>query len=240
MITKTRGIVIKVTNYAENSVVVQIFTEEFGLQSYIVNGAKKPRARIHINMLQPLHLLEMVVDVKETSRLQRIKEAQQMPVLQEIPLNIIKSSITLFLNEILFKVLKHQQPDTHLFHFIHQSLLWLDQTQSPTSNFHLCFLMKLSRFLGYLPSSLEKRPYFDLAEGVFTHHLPAHSYVLHEPHTSLFHGILNSSYDAASLIKMKQEDRVHLLRQIINFYRLHTDSFGTVNSLEVLEDLFRI
>src|SRR5690606_27509229 len=196
MISKTRGIVIKVSNYAENSVIAQIFTEGFGLQSFIIKGAKKPRARIHINMLQPLHVLEMIVDVKETSNLQYIKEAQQTPVFQDIPLNVVKSAIALFLDEILFKVLKHQQPDTHLFHFVHQSLLWLDQTASSAANFHLCFLMKLSRFLGYLPtSSAEKKPYFDLAEGIFTHHLPHHSYVLQEPHTSLFHHILNSSYE---------------------------------------------
>ncbi len=239
MIAKTRGIVLKVSNYAENSVVVQIFTEEFGLQSYIVHGAKKPKAKIHINMLQPLHLLEMIVYVKETSTLQRIKEAQQTPFLQEIPIDIIKSSIALFLNEVLFKVLKHQQSDSHLFHFIHQSVLWLDQTRSPVSNFHLCFLMKLSRFLGYLPTfTPEKTPYFDLAEGIFTYNLPAHTYVLQEPHTSLFHAVLGSSYDEAALIKMKQEDRLHILRQVVNFYRLHADNFGTVNSLEVLEEIF--
>jgi len=239
MIIKTRGIVLKVTNYSENSVVVQVFTEELGLQSYMVNGAKKPKAKIHINMLQPLHLLEMVVYAKESNTLQHIKEAQQIPVLREIPIDIIKSSLALFLNEVLYKVLKHQQPDAHLFHFIHQSILWLDETQSSLSNFHLCFLMKLSKFLGYLPTlTPEKLPYFDLAEGIFTQNLPAHSYVLQEPHTSLFYAILRSSYDESHLFQMKHEDRIYLLEQIINFYRLHTDSFGTVNSLEILEEIF--
>jgi len=144
MIIKTRGIVLKVTDYADSSVVTQIFTEELGLQSYIINGAKKPKAKIHINMLQPLHLLEIVAYVKENNSLQHIKEARQTPVFRQIPLDIVKSSLALFLNEVLYKVLKHQQPDAYLFHFIHESILWLDQTQQPVSNFHLCFLMKFS------------------------------------------------------------------------------------------------
>ncbi|HMR18590.1 MAG TPA: DNA repair protein RecO, partial [Sphingobacterium sp.] len=141
MIVRTKGVVLKVTSYAENSVVVQVFTEDLGLQSYMVNGAKKPKAKIHINMLQPLHLLDMVVYNKNTASLQRIKEAQQTPVLQQIPVDIVKGAITIFLNEVLYKVLKHQQPDPQLFRFIHQSILWLDQTQSPITNFHLCFLI---------------------------------------------------------------------------------------------------
>ncbi len=239
MIIKTRGIVLKVTDYAENSVVAQIFTEELGLQSYIVTGAKKPKAKIHINMLQPLHLLEMVAYVKENNSLQHIREARQMPVFRQIPIDIVKSSLALFLNEILYKVLKHQQPDGYLFHFIHESILWLDQTQGPVSNFHLCFLMKLSKYLGYLPSlTSEKMPYFDLAEGVFTKNIPAHAFVLQEPHTLLFYEILRSNYDNSHLFQMKHEDRIYLLEQIINFYRLHTDNFGTVNSLEILEEIF--
>jgi DNA repair protein RecO (recombination protein O) len=239
MLVRTKGIVLKVTSYAENSVVVQVFTEELGLQSYLVNGAKKPKAKIHSNMLQPLHLLDMVVYHKNTGSLQRIKEAQQTPVLQQIPLDIVKGSVAMFLNEVLYKVLKHQQPDPHLFHFVYQSVLWLDQTASPIGNFHLSFLVKLSKFLGYLPTATpDKKPFFDLMEGVFTQSLPAHSYVLQEPHTSILHTILSTGYEGSRLYQMKREDRVYMLEQVINFYRLHTSHFGQINSLEILSEIF--
>lgn len=239
MLQKTKGIALKTTNYSESSIVAQIFTEALGLQSYLISGARKPKAKIHINMLQPLHLLDMVVYIKEANTLQRIKEAHPAPALMQIPLDIKKSTIAQFLNEVLYKVLKHQQGDPHLFNFIFQSILWLDETKLPIHNFHLCFLMKLSRFLGYLPSTtLQSKPYFDLMEGRFTDNLPAHSYVLQEPHTKLFHDILTSSYEQSHLITIKHLDRIYILEQIINFYKLHTDSFGTVNSLEILEEIF--
>src|SRR5690606_28822751 len=100
---KTRGIVLKYTNYAENSVVVQIFTEKFGLQSYIVNGARKPRAKIGVMLLQPLFLLDIVVYHNEKNSLQRIAEARQQPAFQTIPFDIHKSTVLLFLDEMLYK-----------------------------------------------------------------------------------------------------------------------------------------
>lgn len=239
MLQKTKGIALKITNYSESSIVAQVFTETLGLQSYLINGARKPKAKIHVNMLQPLHLLDMVVYVKEDNTLQRIKEAHPAPALQQIPLDIKKSSVALFLNEVLYKVLRHQQADPQLFHFIAQSVLWLDQTQLSIANFHLCFLMKLSRFLGFLPSTTaQSKPYFDLMEGRFTDSLPAHIYVLQEPHTSIFHRILSSSYEQSHNLVIKHPDRKYILEQIINFYRLHSENFGVVHSLEILEEIF--
>lgn len=239
MLIRTKGIVLKVTNYGESSVVAQIFTEELGLQSYLINGAKKPKAKIHINILQPLHLLDMVVYNKQNTSLQRIKEAHQTPVLQHIPLDIVKSSVTIFLNEVLYKVLKHQQPDPQLFHFVYQSILWLDHSAVPIANFHLCFLMKMSKFLGYLPTAApDKKLYFDLMEGVFTDEIPLHSYLLQEPHTSILHAILSTSYEASHQCYMRREDRKYMLEQMVNFYRLHTSHFGEIKSLDILEEIF--
>ncbi|MBL1411408.1 DNA repair protein RecO [Sphingobacterium faecale] len=239
MLQKTKGIALKITYYSESSIVAHIFTENLGLQSYLINGARKPRAKIPINMLQPLHILDMVVYVKDGAILQRIKEAYPAPALKQVPLDIRKSAVALFLNEILYKVLKHQHADPHLFHFVFQSILWLDQTELSIHNFHLCFLMKLSRFLGYLPSSTgQSKPYFDLMEGCFINNLPAHGYVLQEPHTGLFHSILTCSYEDSPHISITHRDRIYILQQIVNFYRLHTENFGIVNSLEVLEEIF--
>src|SRR3569832_768157 len=126
MLHKSRFIVFKTTDYGESSVIVQIFTEKFGLQSYIINGVKKPRAKISRNMLQPLHLLDMVVYHKSTGQVQRISELRNSPVLQSVPYDVIKSSIVLFLNEVLYKAVKVQSADENLFDFIFNAIEWLD------------------------------------------------------------------------------------------------------------------
>jgi len=240
MLHKTKGIVLKNTNYSENSVVSQIYTEKYGLQSYLINGARKPKAKIHVNILQPLHLLELVVYYKDNTNLQRIKEAQQTPMLQEIPMNIIKSSLAIFLNEILYKVLRHQAPDPVLFQFVHHSIRWLDQTRLPLGNFHLVFLLKFSKYLGFEPTKVSAdHSYFDLAEGLFTNQIPAHTHVLHPPYSKIFWQLLTSDYEQMSTLKMLHEDRLYLLEKIIDFYKLHTENFGEVKSLYVLEELFQ-
>src|ERR1700749_5171032 len=126
MLHKTRGIVFKTTDYGETSVIVQIFTEKFGLQSYIINAVKKPRAKIPRNMLQPLHLLDMVVYHKNTGNVQRIKELKHAPPLQTIPYDVIKSSLAIFLNDVLYKAVRAQSADENLFGFVFSAIEWLD------------------------------------------------------------------------------------------------------------------
>src|SRR5215469_15453500 len=118
MLHKTRAIVFKTTDYGESSVIIQLFTEKFGLQSYIINGVKKPKAKISRNMLQPLHLLDVVVYHKSTGNVRRISELKNSPVLLSIPYDVVKSCVAIFLNEVLYKAVRQQSADEHLFEFI--------------------------------------------------------------------------------------------------------------------------
>ena len=154
MLYKTRGIVFKTTNYSESSVVVQVFTEKFGLQSYLINGIKKPKSKIKLNSLQPLHLLDMVVYHKSTGGIQRVSELRHQPVFLTIPYDIVKSSIVLFLNEVLYKSLKQHEADEVLFEFLFHAIEILDSVSVGLANFHLYFLLRLTRFLGFYPGQM--------------------------------------------------------------------------------------
>ncbi|SEL42732.1 DNA repair protein RecO [Parapedobacter koreensis] len=238
MLHKTRGIVLKVTNYSESSVVVQVFTEKFGLQSYIINGARKPKAKISITLLQALHLLDMVVYHRGNTSLQRIAEARQMPHFQTIPYDIAKSTVVLFLNEILYKCLRQQSPDEPLFDYLFNAISWLDTLEKMPPNFHLFFLLKLSRYLGFNPALPKAgQTFFDLKDGVFCHTLPAHSLVLQDPHSAQLATLLGCSFDELAAVRIPLADRRLLLDKIIDFYRLHIDHLGEIKSHEVLEEV---
>lgn len=239
MLNKTRGIVLKTTNYSESSLVAQVYTEAFGMQSYLIAGARKPKAKIKANIFQPLHLLEVVATHKDNGSLQRMSEVRQAPLLHEIPYDIIKSSLALFLNEILYKILKEQESDPYLFEFIHQSIRWLDETHLNLANFHLIFLIKLTRFLGFFPIvSKQALPYFNLHEATFSKNLPEHPLVLQEPHTSIFRNLIRAEYSNCDQIKMSPDDRQFLLEKLLDFYRLHRTNFKEVKSLYILEEIF--
>jgi DNA repair protein RecO (recombination protein O) len=192
MLHKTRGIVFKTTDYGESSIIVQVFTEKFGLQSYIVNGARKPKAKISRNMLQPLHLLDMVVYHKNTGNVQRIKELKNSPLLQTIPYDIIKSSLAIFLNEVLYKAVRQQSPDENLFGFVFSAIEWLDHQAEGLANFHLLVLIQLTRYLGFYPDRYlaADADYFDLKNGVFCRYKPDSILYLSPPHTQNFTALL--------------------------------------------------
>ncbi|RCH53761.1 DNA repair protein RecO [Mucilaginibacter hurinus] len=239
MLHKTRGIIFKTTNYSESSVVVQIFTEKFGLQSYIINGVKKPRAKISANMLQPLHLVDMVVYHKHTGGVQRIAELKNSPILLSIPYDIIKSSIAIFLNEVLHKAVKQQSPDEHLFDYIFSSIEWLDHQVNGLANFHLLFLLKLTRYLGFYPDRIQAKdaPYFDMKNGVFSLFKPDSPLILSPPHTQNFYRLLQFNFNEPDEIVLPNDERRYLLNKLLDYYALHIEGFGNIRSHEVLEEV---
>jgi len=239
MLHKTRGIVFKVTDYSESSVVVQIFTEKFGLQSYMVNGAKKPKAKISRNMLQPLHLVDMVVYHKAAGSIQRISELKNSPVLLSIPYDIIKSCLAMFLNEVLYKAVKQQTPDEAIFDFIFNAVEWLDHATRGLANFHLVFLMQLTRYLGFYPHSdeLSNANYFDMKNGVFSNYKPESLSYLSPPHTQNFHDLLQSGFGKIESIKLTNDERRYLINKLLEYYAMHIEGFGNIKSHEVLEEV---
>ena len=239
MLHKTRGIVFKTTNYSESSVIVQVFTEKFGIQSYLVNGVKKPKAKISQNILQPLHLLEMVVYHKPNGSIQRIAEARQVPAFQTIPYDVIKSSVAIFINEVLYRAIRIESSDEVLFNYIFSSIELLDRTEVGLANFHLFFLLRLTQFLGFYPerSNAVSFDYFDLKNGAFTFTDPGHTQILRQPHTAYWAALLSTNFTDLGAFKINQDSRKIMLAKLLEYYKLHIDSFGDIRSLSVLEEV---
>ncbi len=218
--------------------VIQVFTEKFGIQGYLVHGVRKAKAKIGAHLLQPMHLLDMVVYHKEGAGLNRVSELRQIPVFQRIPYDIAKSSMVLFLNEMLYRSIRPQGPDAGLFEFIFNAICWLDSNEETPSNFHLFFLLRLTRYLGFYPAAPEKaEAYFDLKEGVFTTYAPGHTLILQEPHTSQWAGLLVCKLEELSLVRISTTDRRMLLQKMVDFYRLHLETIGEIKSLSILQEI---
>jgi len=239
MLHKTRGIVFKTTDYGETSVIVQVFTEKFGLQSYIINGVKKPKAKISRNMLQPLHLLDMVVYHKNTGQVQRVSELRNSPQLQTIPYDVIKSSLVIFLNEVLYKAVRQQTADENMFDFIFNAIEWLDNQSEGLANFHLLFLSRLTRYLGFYPEQIAAAgmDFFDMKNGVFSRYKPEGFYYLSPPHTQNFSALLQCTFENLGGLNFSNDERRYLLNKLLEYYALHVEGFGNIKSHDVLEDV---
>jgi len=239
MLHKTRGIVLKTTDYGETSVIVQVFTEKLGLQSYIINGVKKPKAKISRNMLQPLHLLDMVVYHKNAGNIQRVAELKNSPVLQSIPYDVVKSSLAMFLNEVLYKSIRQQSADENLFGFVFSAIEWLDHQTGGLANFHLLFLVQLTRYLGFYPDRYQanEADYFDLKNGIFSKYKPDSVLYLSPPHTQNFSRLLQCSFETLAELKFTNDERRYLIAKLLEYYSLHIEGFGNIRSHEVLEEV---
>ena len=239
MLHKTRGIIFKTTDYSESSVIAQIFTEKFGLQSYMINGVKKPRAKIRQNCLQPLHLVDMVVYHKPAGNIQRISELRQMPVFQSIPYDMVKRSLILFLNEVLYRSIRQQSADEILFEYVYHSIELLDRMSHGTANFHLYFLLRLTRFLGFYPdmTNAASSEFFDLKSGSYSNSRPAHFFILEVPQTTYWTALLSCSFEKPAQIAISSNERKFLLEKLLDYYRLHIENFGEIRSHRILEEV---
>lgn len=239
MLHKTSGIILHTTKYSETSLIVKIISPDFGVKSYIVNGVRSKKTKFKATLFQPLALVDMVVTNTDKAKLQRISDINILYPYTDIPYNIIKSSIALFLNEILYKAIKEQHSDENLFEYIKNSLQLLDLNHHNCSNFHVFFMIQLSRYLGFFPEGNYSltTSIFDLQEGRFVDRLPNHPHYLDAEKSSLLNELLNAEYTTLHHLKIDKNQRKQLLQALIKFYQLHITSFGEIKSLEILEQV---
>jgi len=236
---QTQGIVLHQIKYGDSSLIAKIYTESFGLQTYLFKGIRRPASKIKPTLLQHGTLVEMIVYHKTTGGLQHVKEIRNAWHYHSIPFDIRKSSIVLFISEVLYRSLYEEESNPALFRFLFESFRYLDMTSRPVANFHLIFITKLMRYLGFFPqpkSSPSKR-YFDMKEGLFTDHEPPHKQVIEPDLSDLFNSLLAADYEDLGKIHIPSGQRMSLLNKILVYYSLHLPSFGEIKSHLVLHEV---
>lgn len=237
MLAKTQGIVLKTINYSETSVVAKIYTEAFGLKSYLIRGVRKRKAKIKANSLALLSLLELEVSNRETKDLQYIKELKNAHIFQSLPYDIRKSSIAIFLNELIYNSIREEEANTSLFQFLFNAIQLLDLIEDNFSSFHLHFAVQLSKYLGFGPAdtSFETGALFDLADGKFNYNQRLGLYKLNQEESLFFYRASALSFEEFQKIPLSKAFRKTMLEHILNYYRLHLPDFKPLRSHEVLE-----
>ncbi|MCX6246541.1 MAG: DNA repair protein RecO [Bacteroidetes bacterium] len=236
MLHPTRGIAIHSTKFSETSSVVKIYTELFGLQSYLVKGIRKPNARIKPGLFQPLTLLDLVVYHKDKTSLQSLKEVNYSHPYQSIPFDIRKSSLALFIDELIYKTIHEEEPHPELFSFLHDTCLRLDRSPNNLSLFHLVFSLHLTKYLGCMPQMNYSgtKPFLNLREGGFQSSEPEHRDCLDPSMSHLFFQLMQTPEDTCASLQVPAKTRDLLLESILLYYRLHVPGFREMQSHLVL------
>jgi DNA repair protein RecO (recombination protein O) len=243
MLHPSKGIVLKSVKYGETSLIVSVYTERFGLQSYLVNGVRtsSKKGPGKANMLQPGCLLDMIVYHNELKQLQRIKEFKWSFLYQHIFSDILKNAVALFMVELLLKSIKQPEQNEELFGFIEDAFIHLDKSNERVSaNFPLYFALHLASLLGVKLNDNYSASHkvLNLQEGVFETDNPFHPYYLNEPYSYHISQLLKTMQPAElEQIALNQESRRVLLRAIEQFYHLQIAEFGTMRTLPVLQEV---
>jgi len=240
MIFSTKGIVLHRFKYTDSKTIVKIYTEKFGLQSYLIYGASSKKARQTTPIFQALFLVDMQVYHNEKHDLQKIKEISNLYPFTSIPFDIYKSSISQFLAEFFMQILKENDIDIDLFLFLEEAIKTFDNKNEKHLNFHILTLLKMCSYFGITPNNnfSANKTTFDLSLGKFITGKPNHKNYVNKNTALIIHKLLNTNIHNYNYLKINNTERRNLLDVIINFYTFHLGKPKNLKTLKVLQEIF--
>lgn len=238
MLIKTQAIVLSKLKYRDNDLIIKCYTKQRGIVSYILRGIlKSTKSNSKIAYFQPLSQLQIEEVYKANHSLQSIKEVKLHYTYYSLYTNIYKSSIAMFISEVLAIVLKEEEKNEILYNYIETALEWLDH-ENEFSNFHLLFLLKLTKYLGFYPETSNiELPYFNLSKGEFDTN-KRDNYSISGENLDLLKQLLGIKFDALNSIKINSKQRQSFLNMLLLYFELHLGDFKKPKSMQVFNQVF--
>ena len=240
MLVKTEAIVLHAFKYGEARLIVDMFTREAGRLSFAIAIPKTSKGRLKKQYFQPMTLLEVECDLRQRTQLQKLRDARLLTAYTSIPFSPEKLAITLFTAEFLYHALRSEQQDELLFAYICGSMQWLDAAPAGYANFHLTFLMHMSRFLGFYPNldDYTEGCIFDLRTATFSFQVPTHRDFLQPDEARMIQLLMRMDFPTMHLFRLSRQERNRIADVLLLYYRLHIPQFPELKSLSVLKDLW--
>ena len=240
MLATTEGIVLHTIKYGESSVIATIYTRDFGRQSYLVNAAHGKHSKNKAGILQPLFLVDIVAYYKQSRDLNRVKELKSNQNYQNLSFDIVKSTLAIFIAEMLYRSIHEQESYPEMYDFIKHALLYLDLMEAGMANFHIYFLYRLTEYLGFLPElkRIGFQNWFDMKKGAVVHAQPSHPYYANKDVTENLINLSGLKLHEIDQFKITRKMRDDLLAAIVEYYQLHFDDSGEIKSLNILREVF--
>jgi DNA repair protein RecO (recombination protein O) len=228
-----KGVVLSGIKYMDNLDIVYLYTDLKGRKSYFLNRRKKN------NRLYPLSLIEFESSGRQNAEIQYIKEFVFSPLLPDISTDIRKSSIAMFIGELLYRILKEEDSSHELFDYISKSICLLDTLHDGISNFHLHFMVQLSGHIGFsIPANKNNYDYFDIKRNQFVFIKPLHPQFFDKNDTKILSSLLNLSLNRLEDLKLTAEQRISFANRMLDFYSFRFDHTLIIKSLNVLHEIF--
>lgn len=240
MICTTKAIALKTVKYGEQKLIIHLFTRAHGRLTFVNTMGKSASSKVKRRLFQPLTLLYVTYDYRPGQALQRLRDVSLDYPLIGIHGDPYKLCVAIFTAEFSTYVTAFEQTDASLFDFMRRSVLWLERDERSISNFHLVYMLGISRFLGFFPNVSDYREgcFFDLRNGCFCVDRPLHPDYLDREESARICTIMRLRYRTMHLFKLSRVQRNRCVEMIVAFYRLHLQNLPEIRSLEVLHGVF--
>jgi len=240
VLVKTEAIVLHAFKFGDARMIVELFTRQAGRLSFAVPIPKTPKGRLKKQYFQPMNLLEVECDIRQRVQLQKLKDARLLSTYTSIPFSPEKLALSLFIAEFLYHALRSEQQNEPLFAYLCDSMQWLDVAEAGYANFHLTFLMRMSRFLGFYPNldDYVDGCVFDLQAASFSLQVPTHRDFLQPDDARRIHTLMRMDFPTMHLYRLSHTDRNRIVDVLLRYYRLHIPQFPELKSLSVLQELW--
>lgn len=238
MLTKTNAIVLSKIRYGDHDVIVKCYTKSRGVVSYILRGVlKSKKSNSKIAYYLPLSQLEIEENFRPKQSLHYITDVKLSVPYQYMHTNILKGAVVMFLSEILTTTLKEEEANPSLYEFLETTLQWLDH-ETEFANFHLLFLLELSKHLGFYPDTSQSNfPYFNLRSGSFELK-PQTPYTISGENLVLMKQLLGIKFDSLNSLKLHSKQRQSFLNLLLLYFELHLSDFRKPKSLQIFNEVF--
>lgn len=240
MVERFNGVVLRTIKYSDSLMIADMYTQSHGRLSFLVPISSNRRSRVRNVLFQPLSILSFTASYRNGKSMSRLSDVQPAVLYSSIPYDITKSAIAMYLAEFLSSVLREEYENDALFSFLSASFDWFDKADSNYADFHILFLVQLTRFLGIYPNveDFSDGCYFDLVAGCLVQEPPLHSQYLLPEDTRNFIELLSIDFSSLHSVTLNRKARGEYLALLQNYYRLHVPDFPELKSAEVLRELF--
>ena len=240
MIESTGAIVLHQIKYSDSGMIIQFFTRKYGRISCLLRGIGNRKSGKNKVFFQPMSILDLSLNYKNSREIQTIKDFSPSYSPAEIWSDIKKCSVAIFLGEVLTSVLREESPNEPLFRFIEDSVRYFDKCGEGNVNFHLAFMARLTRFLGFEPAGgiFPGKKYFDMINGKFVKYPPEHKDFANPEVSEILSALFSSSPEETNKIILTGMMRNEILDTLVNYFSLHLPGIKRIKSLEVLRQVF--
>jgi DNA repair protein RecO (recombination protein O) len=237
---ESKAIVLQQLKYSETSLIVKIYTQKEGLLSFIIKGIRGKKGKLRTAQFQTLNLIDINYKQGQKSQLRHIIDLKITEPFTELLFDPIKRSVAIFMAELIQQSIKEEEPNQELYDFLHNSIQWLDLTQASCTHYHLLFMMRLTKYLGFPPlvQGHENDQYFDLQQGIFTNNSPTNPHYLDSSELKAWKDLLACKPEDINKLNFPNKLKRSMVHALMNYYKLHLINFKELNSHHILQMVF--